>query len=366
MRIISIKNCIVALLLLVSMQSAFGAITQIGVYNLSSGGKKDVVVVGNLAYIADANNGIKIIDISSPSTPILVGSLNTSGSFTYASSIKIVGNYAYIANHFYGAMHIIDISNPASPSLTSTFNTTAGVYDLQIVGNLAYLAETSNGLTIVDISNPSSPFLVSNFNPGANTRNLVVVGNLAYLANRSGGLRIVDTSNPGAPVLLSTLPTSDDFLDINVVGNFAYVADRNNGLKIIDISNPNSPALITSFSTSIRAWTIDISSNFAYILDVAGGLEVIDISNPNLPILVDSFNTTRGSHSFKMGNLLYIANRTVGLQILQVTAAVPLAIPTLSQLGILLLIGMLLFVVRFRNTKIKGFYFFSWGGTVVN
>ncbi len=38
---------------------------------------KDVVVVGNYAYVADGNAGLRIIDVSLPSAPIEVGFYDT-------------------------------------------------------------------------------------------------------------------------------------------------------------------------------------------------------------------------------------------------------------------------------------------------
>ncbi|MFM6073254.1 MAG: hypothetical protein ACKPB9_16970, partial [Dolichospermum sp.] len=61
-------------------------------------------VVGNYAYVADDTSGLQIINISNPSSPTLVGTIDTPN---YAHNVAVVGNYAYVANNATGLI-IID------------------------------------------------------------------------------------------------------------------------------------------------------------------------------------------------------------------------------------------------------------------
>jgi hypothetical protein len=54
-----------------------------------------VAVSGSYAYVADANDGLRIIDVSTPSSPVEVGSYNTGGS---AWSVTVSGSYDYVAD----------------------------------------------------------------------------------------------------------------------------------------------------------------------------------------------------------------------------------------------------------------------------
>ena len=91
-----------------------------------------IAVAGNYAYITDMNKGLKIIDISNPSSPVVKGTLDTPG---YAQDIAVAGNYAYVADSYNG-LNIIDISNPNTPALK-------GIYDTSGVAEVAW------GVTIV-------------------------------------------------------------------------------------------------------------------------------------------------------------------------------------------------------------------------
>ena len=54
----------------------------------------DVFVVNNLAYVTDSHDGLQIVDVSSPSTPLLLGGIDTLGR---AESVGVSENIAYVA-----------------------------------------------------------------------------------------------------------------------------------------------------------------------------------------------------------------------------------------------------------------------------
>ena len=122
-----------------------------------------VTVSGNYAYVTTNNSngidpedeGLQIIDISTPSSPTLTGTYNTPGT---ARGVTVSGNYAYVADGYEG-LQIVDISTPSSPTLTGTYNTSGSAYGVTVNGNYAYVADGDEGLQIIDISTPSSPTL---------------------------------------------------------------------------------------------------------------------------------------------------------------------------------------------------------------
>jgi hypothetical protein len=122
-----------------------------GIYLGSNGFGRDVVVVGNYAYVADWNAGLKIIDISNPDAPILKG--------TYlggVAGVKVIGNYAYVAG-FSPEVKVIDISDPTSPIERGSFTTNDYAYGVDLVGNYAYVAYEWGGVKIIDVSEFTNP-----------------------------------------------------------------------------------------------------------------------------------------------------------------------------------------------------------------
>ncbi len=72
--------------------------------------------------------------------------------------------YAYVTAYIADSLTIVDISTPSSPTIVGTTGSDLrldGVFGVQVIGNYAYVAAThADSLTIVDISTPSSPTIV--------------------------------------------------------------------------------------------------------------------------------------------------------------------------------------------------------------
>ena len=62
---------------------------------------------GTHAYVAAGPLGLRIVDISNPLVPVIIGTADTPGT---AADVAVAGNYCFIAD---GAdLKVIDISNP--------------------------------------------------------------------------------------------------------------------------------------------------------------------------------------------------------------------------------------------------------------
>ena len=61
-------------------------------------------------------------------------------------------------------------------------------------------------------------------------RGIDVVGDLAYVAVSEQGMQIIEVSNPAAPAALGNIDTPGYAEDVQVVGDLAYIADTGGGL----------------------------------------------------------------------------------------------------------------------------------------
>ncbi|MBE9039089.1 DUF4114 domain-containing protein [aff. Roholtiella sp. LEGE 12411] len=269
-----------------------------------------VAVVDDYAYVADANSGLQIIDITDPSAPFLKGTFDTTG---LAYGVAVAGNYAYIADATSG-LQIIDITNPSAPSLKGTFDTIFAL-NVAVVGNYAYVVDITSGLQIIDITNPAVPSLKGTLNTGP-ALGVTVVGNYAYVAGN--GLEIIDVTDPAAPSLAGRFDTSGNAYGVAVAGNYAYVADYGSGLQIIDITDPRAPFLQGTLDTTGNAYSVAVAGNYAYVADTTSGLQIIDITDPAAPILKNTFDTTGAALGLAVvGKYVYIADENSGLQIIE-------------------------------------------------
>ncbi|MBW2386763.1 MAG: hypothetical protein JRG92_24295, partial [Deltaproteobacteria bacterium] len=150
--------------------------------------------------------------------------------------------------------------------------------DVEVVGGLAYVAGGS-GLRVIDVSNPTLPVEVGALDTPGNARGVDVVGDLAYVADSSfggGGLRVIDVSNPMLPVEIGALDTPGGGMDVEVVGEFAYLAANSAGLRVIDVSNPTLPvevgALVDTAGAAQAVRAVQVVGDLAYVVDGSFGL----------------------------------------------------------------------------------------------
>ena len=282
-----------------------------------------VDVVGNYAYVADRDGGLQIYNIANPAAPFHVGEydFNNQG---IAQAIDVVGNLAYLAVGEAG-LQIINIANPAAPVFVGSIATPARARGVQVIGNLAYVADDSGnggGLQIVDVSNPAAPSILGSFGvstPGGLAGGVEVIGNIAYLTDGNNGLQIVNVTDSSNPTLIKNVLTPGGAaIGLDVVGNYAFVANREGGLQVIDISTPATASIVGTLNTPGVATGVQVDGNFAYVADGAFGLQVIDITNPTSPILINTFDTPSSARSlFVNGTLAFVADTFSGLQILE-------------------------------------------------
>jgi len=288
----------------------------------------DVGVVGTLAYVADSGGALHVIDVSTPETPVLVGSCTLTGS-PYA--IKVEGTLACVTGKIYGGLQIVDISVPSSPTLLSYYDLGYFGYGVDVVGNLVYVGSAS-GLQILDIAIPSTPTFVGSYGASSWVYGVTVDGSLAYLADSTAGLKILDISNPAAPTLVGSYNTPVRAHHVEVAGALAYVSDEQS-LQIIDISTPSAPTFVGKYDTpplDHDANHVRVVGTLAYLSDsgTAGGLTILNVSDPSVPTLVNRHETPGDAQAVAVvGSLAYVADDGGGLQIVDVSSpSSPLAV----------------------------------------
>ncbi|MGK7931313.1 MAG: cadherin domain-containing protein, partial [Microcystaceae cyanobacterium] len=266
----------------------------------------------------DGNTYTEAFTINVIGIPTLIGSYDTSG---YAYDVEVVGNTAYVADDDDG-LQIIDITTSSAPTLIGSYDTSGYAYDVEVVGNTAYVADDDDGLKIIDITTPSAPTFVGRYDTSGSAKDVEVVGNTAYVADSSSGLQIIDITTSSAPTFVGSYDTdtSGYAKDVEVVGNTAYVADGYGGLQIIDITTPSAPTLIGRYNTSGYAYDVEVVGNTAYVADSSGGLQIIDITTSSAPTLIGSYDTSGYAYDVEVvGNTAYVADSSGGLKIIDIT-----------------------------------------------
>ncbi|MGA1790078.1 MAG: SBBP repeat-containing protein [bacterium] len=260
----------------------------------NAGDAGGVFVAGNYAYVGtgspDSPDRIDIIDVSDPANPRLKGYYNMPDR---GCGVDVVGNYAYATGYTEGGLQIIDVSNPASPVFVGWYDTPGNAFkEVEVHNDYAYVSDSEAGLQIIDVSNPASPTLIGNYDTPSYLIKLFVRGNYIYLDDFNSGFHVLDISNPVSPSEVYSYDIGQS-QGIDVVGDYAYVPFYNHSLEIFDVSDPLSIEHINSFSHPYRPCYIDVFEDYAYTGDgYDKRVTVIDVSNPASPTLKASYLTT--------------------------------------------------------------------------
>jgi hypothetical protein len=208
--------------------------------------------------------------------------------------------------------------------------------DLEIRGNIAYVACWWDGFRVVDFQNPQSPVLIGHamgwFNgaiPGTDycyVQALDVEGDYIYLIDYepfsnedTRGLYILNISDPANPVLISRYTGLQSAgHDINVEGDYAYVADNNGGLEVIDVTLKQSPQAVGYISLPDVPEMVKVQENHAFLsCYINGGVQVVNVSNPGNPV-IDGYYARSGCFALGIntqGHNIFLADGAAGFQI---------------------------------------------------
>ena len=140
---------------------------------------EDVAVNGPLAYIADGEDGVSIIDISNVSQLEEVGAIDTAGN----------------------------------------------AMDVAVCGKTMFVADDDNGFSVYDASDPNDITLVDNYDAGGNSYSIDLKRSYACVAEGSAGISLVNVSDHYDSTELSVVDTIGAAMDVDIDGGVAYVAD---------------------------------------------------------------------------------------------------------------------------------------------
>ncbi|MCF7793903.1 MAG: hypothetical protein K9N09_09170 [Candidatus Cloacimonetes bacterium] len=275
----------------------------------------DMALKDNTLLIPD-DAGIHIIDIDVHTNPIYVGCLEILDS---CREIEIAGDIAYIANRSDGLL-VLDVSNPHLPQVIGSIDTPDCALSIAISNSVVYIADRHSGLQIIDVSNPNSPMLLSSYNT-SNANHVAVSDTLVFVSNFLGNVQVFDVSNPGNPTLINTLYSNsiEQINDMKIDGSFAYFAAGSFGLEIYNIENPLDINLETVYDTQY-ANGISIKDEKLYLTEGYSGLQVLDISNPLYPNKLGKLDSpVCASYAIVNQNIAYIADLYTGLEVYDIS-----------------------------------------------
>ncbi|MHA2369622.1 MAG: LVIVD repeat-containing protein [Candidatus Hodarchaeales archaeon] len=330
------------LVLISSIGSANGTIAQGDDYwlkftkfgQVSTGGDAYEIWVNEakgLAYVTCGYSGLKIFNVSSPSSPSELShvpeqpaSIPTGHTTGYAHQFFIDSNDLVYVGDGAAGLTIINCSDPLQPSLISQY---LGGYawDIQTAGNIAYVAlgwvdeSFYSGLHIVNVSTPSTPFFVGDYSTQGIISDIDVENDLLFLSSNQEGLLVLNISNRTNPELVGRyeeLVGGDGFFTFDMAANLVYVASWASDFRILDISDPQNLLVVGEYEGTENYSSVKIYDELAFLC-AKQGLTILNVTNPANPTEIGHYSDSGRINSvYKKNDIIFLATEEDGLVVL--------------------------------------------------
>ena len=148
---------------------------------------------------------------------------------------SLAGDLAYLADPWQG-LRIIDVADPAAPALLGSYATPGTAQDVMVSADVAYLAAGAEGLRVLDVSDPALPTELTALEaPYAQA--VAVDGDAVLLANGEGGLLGFQFDVDFNLLADDDFDTSAPARHVAISGGYGYVAADTYGVFVVDYSD---------------------------------------------------------------------------------------------------------------------------------
>jgi hypothetical protein len=287
------------------------------------GYSQDVIVEGNLLYMAQGEGGLLIVDVADPANPQIV-SVTTDGVRGYSSKIEKKDTIVYLAAGSFG-LSVLNVTDPAVPVVTVSNLNMKPAKDLHIMGDYLFTAVSEQGIRIAEISIPGQPDIRGGIYSTGYAHGIAhTTDSLLLVASGEMGLTVYNLSNfqNGYGIYPQVgwcdTPGYAEAVTINEDQKTAFVACGTSGLQIINYADTNNIRIVGSFDEGGYAKELVLKNDLLYLTVELGGLQIIDVSTVTDPYLVGTIET-----EFSLGvdvdnDHVYVADEDEGLIIIEI------------------------------------------------
>lgn len=254
-----------------------GAILRLDISNLESpvfsevplnpgpkGAIYDIFIQGDTLFLAQGDKGVSFWCISSR---MFLGSFKPPGE---AVGIAVKGDRAFVAD-IRGGLWVFDLSWGRNPLLLKGFSTGPGAYSLLLRDSLLLLSLKRGGLEIIRVLDDSLLSL-SRLKGNGEIWRVGMEGNIAYVAEGTDGLRILDIKNPRKPKQLASVKVKGSVRDLALFKGRVYLASLSEGIVEVDVKKPRHPKILRVVAGPEVTGRLAISDSLLVALDLKSGI----------------------------------------------------------------------------------------------
>lgn len=270
---------------------------------------------GARAYIGEGSlngstQGLRVIDLTAQPEPVLSGSYLTGP----VNDVVVLGDLAFLAVYAEG-LKIVNVADAANPKLVGALPLPAVSHALVVENHLAYVAHGTAGVTIADVSDPTTPRAVGSYDTPNAAVDLEVRGDRLFVADGSA-IQILNVANPSAPTFVGALATRGSCAALEVVGNTVFAAMSGlSGMSAYDISDLANVRELGRYGHNWSSATVDVQvvENIAYVAREGMGLFAVDVTDPSAmrELAINNLVPARRVHC--AAGRIFVANEEAGL-----------------------------------------------------
>jgi hypothetical protein len=214
---------------------------------------RSVAVAGGIAYVAcqphetgyAQTGGMSIVGVLDPANPVLLGHFPIARPGAYEVALK--GSIAFIAAAEQG-VHIVDVSDPARPEAVGVYDT-QNARGIAVSGDFACVADTGS-LKILDITDPARPVLFKTLDVPAEV--VTVSGDLLFAAYGST-VRMIYLSTPECTRQIAEYTVgAGTIVGISVTGDYVFLAVLEEGVRVLRVSDSYTLSQVAAYD--MLAW----------------------------------------------------------------------------------------------------------------
>lgn len=278
------------------------------------GSVHDLLLVGDWLYVADAQGGVRLIDLSADGR---FGQRQVTPR--RAQSLALFRDRIYVAQGEAG-LALLDVRSPAQPTELAHWPDIAA-WRLANLGPYLVVGQGSSGLAVIDTRNLNQPQVTDRLS-AVHPLEIAADNGRVFVASKDQGLLIYRVAEKGKLLLAGKVvlpfPMSGFAhpLSVAVEDDVAYVANGSSGLLIVDAAEGRRPEIIALLALPGSSKQVRLIGNRA-IVSARQGISAVDIADPAQPHTLGSFTMMGLSRGLQVKNdRLYVGRYQMGVSVL--------------------------------------------------
>ncbi len=282
------------------------------------GSNKHIELHENYAYMFGKDDMLRVIDITSPINPRIVGELPLNCE---VYNIRIRGNYIFAAAGELG-LAIIDISDPEQPEVLTLYDTDGITGAVDIQDDYVFIAEKQTqpsmpSFQVLDITDILNPYAIGAITDQIiSACDLIVEGDIAYLADQTAGFTTIKLTNLSQPEVLAQISSSSSPHNLHFNDPYVFMDKDNEWLQVYDVTDPASPQLAGDFLPEKPIMDFDLTGSQLFTAGAFEGISILDIYDVDYIFQLTEIDR-RGAitSSFMVDDVLYVGESQQGLMV---------------------------------------------------